>query len=130
MPEFNHCPECGGPLVPHVVGAERELHEETGILMPPEQLQLYMTGTITFINQVYMGFRATVDTDFCLPGPESMACGFFARAECPWEQVAYPQVNDSIMQAYDDLDSGRFDVWQAEMTEDRYELRPVMTGLL
>ena len=32
--------------------AARELHEEAGILLPPEQLQLYMTGTITFINQV------------------------------------------------------------------------------
>ena len=45
-------------------GAARELHEEAGILLPPEQLQLYMTGTITFINQVYVAFRATVDTDF------------------------------------------------------------------
>jgi hypothetical protein len=84
-----------------------------------------MTGTITFINQVYVGFRATVDTDFCRAGPESMDCGFFTRQECPWEQVAYPQVNDSIEQAYADLDSGSFGVWQAEMTESRYELRPV-----
>ena len=42
-------------------GAARELHEETGIVVPPEQLQLYMTGSITFINQVYVGFRATVN---------------------------------------------------------------------
>jgi ADP-ribose pyrophosphatase YjhB (NUDIX family) len=106
-------------------GAARELHEEAGVLIPADQLQLYMTGTITFINQVYVGFRATVDTDFCLSGPESMDCGFFTRRECPWDQVAYPQVNDSILQAYADLDSGKFDVWQAEMTESRYELRPV-----
>ena len=106
-------------------GAARELHEEAGILLPAAQLQLYMTGTITFINQVYMGFRATVDTEFCQPGKESMACRFFTRRECPWDEVAYPQVNDSIAQAYDDLDSGTFDIWQAEMTESRYELRPV-----
>ena len=84
-----------------------------------------MTGSITFINQLYVGFRALVLTDACLPGVESMDCRFFARQECPWDQVAYPQVNDSIRQAYDDLDSGSFDVWQAEMTESRYELRPV-----
>jgi hypothetical protein len=54
-----------------------------------------------------------------------MDCRFFTRRECPWGQVAYPQVNDSIRQAYDDLDSGSFEVWQAEMTENRYELRPV-----
>ena len=106
-------------------GAARELHEEAGVLLPPDQLQLYMTGTITFINQIYMGFRARVDSPDCDPGVESMACGFFARDECPWDDVAYPQVNDSILQAYNDLDSGNFDVWQAEMTENRYELKPV-----
>ena len=106
-------------------GAARELHEEAGILLPADQLQLYMTGTITFINQVYVGFRATIDTQYCQPGPESMDCRFFSRDECPWDQVAYPQVNDSILQAYADLDTGHFDVWQAEMTESRYELRAI-----
>jgi ADP-ribose pyrophosphatase YjhB (NUDIX family) len=106
-------------------GAARELHEEAGVLLPAEQLQLYMTGSITFINQVYVAFRATVDTDYCAPGPESQACAYLSRAECPWDQVAYPQVNDSIERAYADLDSGRFDIWQAEMTENRYDLRPV-----
>lgn len=106
-------------------GAARELHEETGIVVPPEQLQLYMTGSITFINQVYVGFRATVNADSCAPGVESMDCAFFTRDECPWEEVAYPQVNDSIQQAYDDLDSGSFDVWQAEMTDSYYVLRSV-----
>ena len=70
--------------------------------------------------------RALVPGDACEPGVESMDCGFFSRRDCPWSQVAYPQVNDSIRQAYDDLDSGRFDVWQAEMTDTRYELRPVL----
>jgi ADP-ribose pyrophosphatase YjhB (NUDIX family) len=106
-------------------GAARELHEEAGVLLPPNQLQLYMTGSITFINQVYIAFRATVDTDYTNPGPESRACGFFSREECPWDQVAYPEVNETIVQAYDDLDSGRFDVWEAEMTEGRYDFLPV-----
>lgn len=106
-------------------GAARELREETGIVMPPTGLRLYMAGSITFINQVYMGFRATVADMSCDPGVESMDCRFFSREECPWDEVAYPQVNDSILQAYDDLDSGRFDVWHAEMTSQRYVLRPV-----
>jgi 8-oxo-dGTP diphosphatase len=189
LPDMNFCPECGGPLLQHVLGgqprnhffcqrcqtpcsdspsvvvttfvacadrllwvqrnqepqrgkwaipggfleqgetlaegAARELHEEAGILLPPNALQLYMTGSITFINQLYLGFRTMVSTDACQPGVESMDCRFFSRQECPWDQVAYPQVNDSIRQAYDDLDSGNFRVWQAEMTESHYELRPV-----
>lgn len=106
-------------------GASRELHEEAGVLVPPQQLQLYMTGSITFINQVYVGFRATVDTDYCHPGRESLACRYFTRAECPWDKVAYPEVNNAKEQAYDDLESGLFDVWQGEMTESLYTLRAV-----
>ena len=108
-------------------GAARELREESGVVIPPEQLALYMTGTITFINQIYIAFRGTVDTEFYLPGVESQNCGFFTRQECPWDKVAYPEVNDSIVQAYDDLDSGKFQVWQAEMSENRYELHSVVT---
>jgi ADP-ribose pyrophosphatase YjhB (NUDIX family) len=106
-------------------GAARELHEEAGIELQPDQLELYMTGTITFINQVYVAFRATVDTENCRPGVESRSCGFYSRADCPWSDVAYPQVNDSIVQAYDDLESGSFDVWQAQMTSSHYEFLPV-----
>lgn len=106
-------------------GAARELWEEAGIQLPPASLQLYMAGSITFINQLYMGFRAQVSTDDCAPGAESLNCRFFTREECPWDEVAYPQVNDSIRQAYDDLESGRFDVWHAAMTESSYELRQV-----
>jgi 8-oxo-dGTP diphosphatase len=193
LPDMNFCPDCGGPLLRHVVGGEqrnhwfcqrcqteqhdfprvvvtafvacgnrllwvqraqppqagkwaipggfleqgetlaegaaRELHEESGILLPPEHLQLYMTGSITFINQVYMGFRAEVEAQDCAPGVESLACKFFTREECPWDEVAYPQVNDAIRQAYDDLDSGCFEVWQAQMTQSHYELRSVCQGM-
>lgn len=106
-------------------GAARELREEAGVVLPAERLQLYMTGAVTFINQVYVGFRATVDSESCVPGVESMDCRFFSRDECPWDAVAYPQVNNSILQAYSDLHSGCFDVWQAEVTDNRYELRQV-----
>lgn len=106
-------------------GAARELREEAGVILAPECLSLYMAGTITFINQVYMGFRATVQSPECTPGVESMTCAFFTREECPWDEVAYPQVNNSILQAYDDLESGQFDVWEAQMTSADYALRRV-----
>ncbi len=189
MPELNYCPDCGQPLVPHVVGGEprnhawcdrcaapryqfprivvtcfvasgdrllwvqralepkrglwaipggfleegetlaegaaRELREEAGVIIPPQRLALYMTGTITFINQVYVAFRARVDSQQLQPGVESLAAGFYSRQECPWDQVAYPEVNDCIEQAYDDLASGEFRIWQAEMVPGRYELWPV-----
>ena len=121
----------GGFLESHETlaeGAARELYEEAGVSIPAAQLQLYMTGSITFVNQVYVAFRASVDSTECHPGVESLRCNFFSRQECPLNEVAYPEVNDSILQAYDDLETGRFGVWQAEMTEGRYELVSVNTG--
>lgn len=106
-------------------GAARELAEEAGVVLPPERLALYMTGTITFINQVYVGFRAAVETTDFSPGVESQECGFFAREDCPWGEVAYPEVNDSIRQVYDDLDRGSFGVWQAQMSQSRYLFQEV-----
>lgn len=109
-------------------GAARELWEEAGIRLQPESLEFYMTGTITFINQVYVAFRARVDTEDCAAGEEAQATAFYSREECPWDQVAYPEVNDSIRRAYDDLEQGSFGVYHAEMSKDVYQLMPVYTG--
>lgn len=110
-------------------GAARELWEETGIRLAPESLEFYMTGTITFINQVYIAFRAVVDTEDCQPGEEAIAVEFCSRDECRWDQVAYPEVNDAIRRAYDDLAQSRFGIYQAEMTEEIYRLDEVITSV-
>jgi len=110
-------------------GAARELREEAGIELPPESLTFYMTGTITFINQVYIAYRATIDCEACSPGIEAIDAAFYSREECPWDAVAYPEVNDSIRQAYDDLERGEFGVYQAEMSRETYCLEPVRTGV-
>ena len=109
-------------------GAARELWEEAGVRLAAEDLAFYMTGTITFINQVYIAYRATLPTEDCSPGVEALEARFFSRDECPWDQVAYPEVNDSIRLAYDDLERGAFGIYQAEMSEDAYRLQPVSTG--
>lgn len=108
-------------------GAARELWEETGVRLQPDQLEFYMTGTITFINQVYVAFRAQVCDEVCQPGEEALAAAFYSRDECPWDQVAYPEVNDSIRLAYDDLERGEFGIYQVEMTEDLYRFLRVNT---
>lgn len=111
-------------------GAARELREEAGVQVDPEGLTLYMMGTLTFINQLYVGFRARVEEPVCVAGPESLECGFYDRQHCPWEDVAYPEVNDSIVQAYDDLASGQFAQWDAAMTGEQYQRHQVNTGPL
>ena len=111
-------------------GAARELWEEAGIRLDPERLEFYMTGTITFINQVYIAFHASVASEECAPGAEAIAAAFYSREECPWDQVAYPEVNDSIRRAYDDLETGNFGIYHAELSEEIYRLDSVSTGSL
>ena len=52
--------------------AAREVLEETGVHLDPAQLCFYMTGTITFIHQVYIAFRGRVDNTACAPGSEEI----------------------------------------------------------
>ncbi len=111
-------------------GAARELWEETGIRLDPDSLEFYMTGTITLINQVYIAYRAQVGSEQCVAGEEALAAAFYSRQECPWDQLAYPEVNDSIGLAYDDLERGGFGVYHAEMSAQQYRLAPVYTGAL
>jgi ADP-ribose pyrophosphatase YjhB (NUDIX family) len=102
--------------------AARELWEETCVKVDPEQLTIYMMGTISFISEVYVAFHAEVDSTDCCCGDESLDVGFFSRDELPWDEVAYPQANNSIEQAYADIARGKFGVYHAQMTAELNEL--------
>jgi len=108
-----------------VEGAIREVREEAGVYLDPERLQFYMTGSVTVVNQVHLAFRTVVHTDVCNPGVESLDCRYFTREDAPWEAMAYPEIKAAMVQAYDDLDSGSFRVWQAELSPGCYQRRPV-----
>jgi ADP-ribose pyrophosphatase YjhB (NUDIX family) len=106
-------------------GAAREVREETGIILAPDQLEFYMTGTITFINQIYVAFRARVEDEYCVAGSEAMEVGFFDRRNLPWDEVAYPEVNNSVECAYSDLELGCYHTYHAELTPVRNVILPV-----
>ena len=97
-------------------GAARELYEEAGIKLAADKLQLYMLGTITYINQIYIGFRARVATEYCEAGSEASEARFFSRDEFPWHEAAYPEANMSVQQAYTDLESGVFEKYHSEIS--------------
>ena len=119
--------EQGEPLR---VGAARELREEAGLVIEPDALHFYMLGTLTFINQIYVGFRGRVTDPGCDPGPESLEARFFNRRECPWGDVAYPEVNEAVLQAYEDLERDSFEQWHVEMTADSYQRTMISSGPL
>lgn len=106
--------------------AARELREETCVALPPDRFQPYMIGSISYISEVYAGFRATVPDMACGCGAEATEVGFFSRDELDWSQVAYPSANVAIRQAYTDAEAGRFGVYHGLFTDDVSRLDPVI----
>lgn len=104
--------------------AARELREETCVDIPPEQFAPYMLGSIDFISEVYLGFRAQAATEDCACGPESLAVGFFSEDEIDWDNVAYPSANDAVRTAYREARANNFGIYHGNYTrqEQRLEL--------
>lgn len=113
-----------------VEAAARETREETGVVLDPAQLSLFMMGTISFISEVYVAFRGAAPDLACSIGPEALDAQFFSRDELPWDEIAYPQANHSILAAYDNIESGRFQQYHCEMTADKNDLTPIAYGPL
>lgn len=108
--------------------AARELREETCIDIPPEQFSPYMIGSIDFISEVYMSFRATVDSEYCACGAESQDVGFFSEDEVDWDNVAYPSANDAVKTAYREARENSFGVYHGNYTKQEERLELVWRG--
>ena len=76
--------------------AARETLEETGVQLQPEQLTLYTVTSLSKISEVYVCFRAVVADDSCSVGGESLDVGFFAEAEIPWDDLAFPEMRSFL----------------------------------
>jgi ADP-ribose pyrophosphatase YjhB (NUDIX family) len=82
--------ECGETLEQ---AAARELFEETGVELPATELILYSVANLPGINEIYVGFLASV-ADFLIPavGAECIDVRFFDEPDIPWSELAYPDV--------------------------------------
>jgi ADP-ribose pyrophosphatase YjhB (NUDIX family) len=97
--------------------AARELFEETQVVIKPEKLSLYIIGTITSISEVYVVFRGELDSPEYGVGDEALEAGLFAESDAPWNQFAYPEVEEPTRQFYRELKSGKFGIYMGEYTE-------------
>lgn len=73
-------------------GARREAREEAGAAIAVDRLlALY---SVPRISQVQLIFRATLaDPTAVAVGPESLEVGWFAFADIPWDDLAFPSVH-------------------------------------
>jgi ADP-ribose pyrophosphatase YjhB (NUDIX family) len=71
--------ECGETLQE---GAAREAYEETGLLVPPDQLVLYSIANMVAIEQVIITFRYELTGEaIVVPGPECSEVAFMSHDE-------------------------------------------------
>ena len=81
-------------------GAARETLEEANARV--EIHGLYTLFSLPHISQVYMFYRASLtDLDFS-PGEESLETALFHEDEIPWDELAFPVINETIKHFYAD----------------------------
>ena len=97
--------------------ASRELFEETGVVIRPEALSLYIIGSITAISEVYVVFRGAMPSPDFRAGEEALEAGLFSEEDAPWREFAYPEVEGPTRRFYQELRSGQFGVYMGEYTD-------------
>ena len=97
--------------------AAREAREEVGV--KALDLKLFNVHSLSFIDQVYVAFRGRIESAAeIVPGVEAIEARFFAAAEIPWEELAFPVVAESLRLFLEDRGRGRFGVHYGEVVLD------------
>jgi ADP-ribose pyrophosphatase YjhB (NUDIX family) len=87
-------------------GAARETREEA--MADVEVIGLYTLFSLTHINQIYMLFRARFKSPEFAPGPESLDVKLVSEAEIPWDEIAFPVIEETLRLYFEDRKTGSF----------------------
>jgi ADP-ribose pyrophosphatase YjhB (NUDIX family) len=90
--------------------AARELVEETGVRIDPDELTLYTITNLPTISEVYVVFRGSVSEPTVSIGSESLDARFFSQAEIPWQELAYPELSSYLRLFFREQASGDFGI--------------------
>ena len=100
--------------------AARETLEEACASV--EKLKLYGVFSIPQINQVYMMFRASLQSEDYHSGPESLDVRLFEEHEIPWDELAFPVVKLTLERYFQDINADHFPVYVENIM--RHPARP------
>jgi len=97
-------------------GAARETMEEATASI--EDMQLFAVFNITHISHVYIMFRGKVVNGLAEPGAESLATHFFNEEEIPWDELAFPVINESLELYFEDRKNKHFKTHMGDLVRD------------
>lgn len=81
-------------------GAERETQEEAHAQVNIEHL--YCMYNVPKIGQVYMIFKAQLIDGIFGAGEETLESALFSEEEIPWDQLAFPSVQQTLRHYFED----------------------------
>jgi len=87
-------------------GACRETFEETRAQV--DNLRPYRLFNISHVSQVYMMFRARLKAKNFEPTAESLQVRLFTKDEIPWEEMAFPVMEETLKHYFQDRAQGTF----------------------
>ena len=91
-----------------VQAAARETLEEANAMV--ENLELYGLYNLVHINQVYLMFRGDLKDGQASAGEESLEVGLFKEDEIPWQELAFPVVQETLERYFEERQHGVYQV--------------------
>lgn len=98
-------------------GAIRETYEEAGAKVKPEAL--YTLFNLPHIGQVYMMYRAQMQSDQFESGVESLETRFFSEDEIPWDDLAFETMFLTLKYYFQDKADGVFQFRSVDILKDK-----------
>lgn len=109
--------------------AARELFEETGAVVRPEQMMLHTLGNLMYTDEVYIVFRAPLMSETLACGSEALHAALFSEEQAPWDNIAYPVMEDYVRRFYRELAAKSFTIYIGEFRESGNWIQNIALGL-
>lgn len=87
-------------------GAIRESWEEAQANLEAEEL--YTVFDLPHINQVYFFYKAKLTDTGYGPGPESLEVELFTEDTIPWNELAFPVIEEILRYYFEDVKANQF----------------------
>lgn len=88
-------------------GVRREAMEEAGIKLT--NLVPFTMFSLPFVSQVYLMFRAVMPTPRFMAGKESLDVKLISESEIPWDELAFPVIEETLRMFVTDRANGQFE---------------------
>ena len=93
--------------------AVRETLEEAQAQVEP--ISLFALFDIPHISQVYIMYRARLLEHKFSAGSESLEVALFREQDIPWDQLAFPVINETLQRYFKDREQGQYQLHLADI---------------